>query len=618
DGLGENKKGVSDAYKESYDVGNDCNGVFRFGCGNEAEVGTSKCTLNMEQVKEIWEMVGVSWVLAEEENKRGDQIRGGSSAEGNVEQRLQYGKNWGLDQLLEMNIQMGPKSDMGCGSFLCKKAIGDERFKAVRGSWNGKDEEVFLEASGDPYGGRKFTRVSDDGVKFSKLDRFLLNDDFNNLWGNLSVVALDRKLSDHYPIVLKDVDQDFGPKPFSVFNVWMDEPDSYQVVEDAWKKEVRSYQPNCIFQDRLKNVKASLRGWSKERFGGNKKKIESLRSEAIRWELEEEKRTLDNNERLVWLEARKIWEDKENEYCNMLHQKTRIKWDAEGDKNYKFFHSFVKRRNNKCNLRGLMVDGVWCKDPKVIKAEMARHYKKLFSESRVWDAIRVCGGDKAPGPDAFNFKFIRKMWDIIKPELVGAIGWFWDNMEISKGCNASFVTIIPKVADPIGLGDFRPISLIGCYYKIIAKMLAERVKRVVGIVVGEAQNAFIKGKFILDGVLIANETMEFLKENKRKSLIFKVDLEKAYDNINWRFLIDNMKKMGFRNKKEGESIWARVIKSIHGEGGASGDVRPMGGGEGGEVWRDIVKSGEEIYGLEWSSLLRLLGWWGIGGIIGFG
>ncbi|GJW75582.1 RNA-directed DNA polymerase, eukaryota [Tanacetum coccineum] len=70
-----------------------------------------------------------------------------------------------------------------------------------------------------PMGGRKFTRVSDDGVKFSKLDRFLLNNEFCNLWGNLSVVALNRKLSNHCPIVLKDVDLDFGPRPFQVFDV---------------------------------------------------------------------------------------------------------------------------------------------------------------------------------------------------------------------------------------------------------------------------------------------------------------------------------------------------------------------------------------------------------------
>lgn len=125
---------------------------------------------------------------------------------------------------------------------------------------------------------------------------------------------------------------------------------------------------------------------------------------------------------------------------------------------------------------------------------------------------------------------------------------FGKKIEISRGCNAAFVTIIPKVADLIGLGDSRPISHIGCYYKIIAKMLSERFKRVVGNVVGEVQNAFIKGRYILDGVLIANETMDFLKKKKEKGLIFKVNFEKAYDSINWRFLLGIMRRMGFGNK----------------------------------------------------------------------
>ncbi|GKD20048.1 kinase-like domain, beta-lactamase/transpeptidase-like protein [Tanacetum coccineum] len=183
-----------------------------------------------------------------------------------------------------------------------------------------------------------------------------------------------------------------------------------------------------------------------------------------------------------------------------------------------------------------------------VSFEEAQSLEKTFNEKEVWEAICGCGGDKAPGPDGFNFKFIKKAWELIKPELLRAVAWFWENMEISRGCNASFVTIIPKVADPIGLGDFRPISLIGCYYKIIAKMLAERVKRVVGNVVGEVQNAFIKGRYILDGVLIANETMEFLKRKKKKGLVFKVDFEKAYDSINWRFILDLMKIMGFGEK----------------------------------------------------------------------
>ncbi|GJX68247.1 cysteine-rich receptor-like protein kinase, partial [Tanacetum coccineum] len=120
--------------------------------------------------------------------------------------------------------------------------------------------------------------------------------------------------------------------------------------------------------------------------------------------------------------------------------------------------------------------------------------------------------------------------------------------ELSEGCNASFVTLIPKVVDSMGLGDFWPISLVGSYYKIIAKLLAERVKKIVGDVIGEPQNAFIKGHFILDGVLIANETMEYLEKKKRKRLIFKVDFEKAYDSIDWGYLLQIMKQMGFGDR----------------------------------------------------------------------
>ncbi|GJZ71757.1 reverse transcriptase domain, reverse transcriptase zinc-binding domain protein [Tanacetum coccineum] len=271
----------------------------------------------------------------------------------------------------------------------------------------------------------------------------------------------------------------------------------------------------------------------------------------MRWELEAERRTLTEEERRTCLETRKRWVEMENEYGNMLRQKARIKWDVEGDENSKFFHSYVKRRNNKSNIRGLVINGVWCEDSKLIKMEMARHYKSLFSEQRearpifcsdrlekiseddarvlekefneeeVWEAIRGCGGDKAPGPDGFNFKFIRRFWDVIKSDLMRAVLWFWEKMDISRGCNSSFITIIPKVPDPIGLGDFWPISLIGCYYKIIAKMLEERVKRVVGSVVGEVQSAFIKGRYILDGVLIANEMLDFLKRSMQKGIILK-------------------------------------------------------------------------------------------------
>ncbi|XP_071713597.1 uncharacterized protein [Rutidosis leptorrhynchoides] len=171
-----------------------------------------------------------------------------------------------------------------------------------------------------------------------------------------------------------------------------------------------------------------------------------------------------------------------------------------------------------------------------------------FTEFEIHDALNDCGSSRAPGPDGFKLNFFKHHWDLIKPELLDSLNWFWEKGEISNGCNASFITLVPKKSDPIILNDFRPISLIGSYYKILTKVLSNRIKKVIPGLIDEVQSAFIKGRFILNGALIANESIEFLKKNKRKSLIFKVDFEKAFDSLNWDFLLEIMEKMGFGAK----------------------------------------------------------------------
>ncbi|GKA84297.1 putative RNA-directed DNA polymerase, eukaryota, reverse transcriptase zinc-binding domain protein [Tanacetum coccineum] len=260
-------------------------------------------------------------------------------------------------------------------------------------------------------------------------------------------------------------------------------------LKGLWKGKVEDVFLVCIYGPQIKNVKASLKGWSKDRFGGHKEKIEVLKKEVMRWEVEAERRTLTE----------------------------------------------VERR--------LVINDVWSEDPKLIKMEMARHYKPLFSEER--EARPIFCSDRLEKISEDDARVLENEFSGEESDLMRTVLWFWEKMEISRGCNSSFITIIRKIPDPIGLGDFRPISLIGCYYKIIAKMLAERVKRVVGSVVEEVKSAFIKGRYILDGALIANETMDFLKRSRKKGLIFKVDFKKVYDSIKWNFLLNIMNRMGF-------------------------------------------------------------------------
>ena len=119
---------------------------------------------------------------------------------------------------------------------------------------------------------------------------------------------------------------------------------------------------------------------------------------------------------------------------------------------------------------------------------------------------------------------------------------------IPKGCNASFITLVPKVRDSVRLEQYLPISLVGAMYKIISKVLAGRVKNVLPSIIDESQSSFIKDKGILDSVFMANEAVEDLRRRGRSGLCLKVDFEKAYDSVRWVFFYDMLQRMGFHSK----------------------------------------------------------------------
>lgn len=93
----------------------------------------------------------------------------------------------------------------------------------------------------------------------------------------------------------------------------------------------------------------------------------------------------------------------------------------------------------------------------------------------------------------------------------------------------SFISLLPKVKDPLSLNEYRPINLIGCVYKILAKALSSRHKMMFGYVIDEVQTAFIENRNILDGPLIINEVCAQAKKSKTKTFLFKVDFDKSFE-----------------------------------------------------------------------------------------
>ncbi|XP_071700645.1 uncharacterized protein [Rutidosis leptorrhynchoides] len=201
-----------------------------------------------------------------------------------------------------------------------------------------------------PLIGKKFTRFSDDGVKFSKLDRFLVTEKTIRLLGDLSVVALDRRISDHCPLLLRDKVMDFGPKPTRMFDHWLTKDGAEQAIKNSWEKPINSNRPNVKFRKKLKRVKEDLKNWYKGEFEVLEQEICKYKQEADSWERIAEARDLIEAERLEWLNARNKWNDKETAKSNMLRHKARLKWISDGDENSRFFHSMIKRRASKNNI----------------------------------------------------------------------------------------------------------------------------------------------------------------------------------------------------------------------------------------------------------------------------
>ena len=131
---------------------------------------------------------------------------------------------------------------------------------------------------------------------------------------------------------------------------------------------------------------------------------------------------------------------------------------------------------------------------------------------------------------------------------------FHETRSFVRSLNATFLVSIPKKGRVEDLKDFRPISLVRGLYKWLAKVLAYKMKGVLAKVISTAQNAFVEGRQIMDAMLIVNEAIDSILKSNRGVILCKLDIEKAYDHVDWSFLLAMLENMGFGDR------WCRWIK----------------------------------------------------------
>lgn len=142
-----------------------------------------------------------------------------------------------------------------------------------------------------------------------------------------------------------------------------------------------------------------------------------------------------------------------------------------------------------------------------------------FSMVEIESVVRDSNGNKSTGSDGYNFVFVKECLYLIKDEVRIMFDQFHANEMLPKSMLVYFMALIPKVSSPLELKNYRPIYLLGSLYKLLAKMLARRLAGVVSSVISPSQSAFLKGRNLVDGVLVVNK-LWITRKKKNKEILF--------------------------------------------------------------------------------------------------
>ncbi|KAH9680916.1 reverse transcriptase domain-containing protein [Citrus sinensis] len=205
-----------------------------------------------------------------------------------------------------------------------------------------------------------------------------------------------------------------------------------------------------------------------------------------------------------------------------------------------------------------------------------------FTPEEVEEALTQMCPTKAPGPDGLPAVFYQKHWQTVKQGVLSTCLHILNNQGDVAPLNHTYIALIPKKGKPRKVTNFRPISLCNVIYRIVAKAIANRLKHVLPNIISPMQSAFIPNRLITDNIIVGYECLHKIRHCKgRKNglVALKLDVSKAYDRLEWEFLEQTMKSLGF--SQNWISLIMRCISSVTSSvivnGAVSRVIRPQRG-----------------------------------------
>ncbi|XP_075640364.1 uncharacterized protein LOC142612127 [Castanea sativa] len=244
-----------------------------------------------------------------------------------------------------------------------------------------------------------------------------------------------------------------------------------------------------------------------------------------------------------------------------------------------FIKLYKKRRNNIDKIK--KEDGSWIQDPKQIRQLFLENFKLQYTHeevnfpSHLEHLLLPCITEdenenlltipspedikatlfqmqdlKAPGPNRFPTLFYKQLWTTIGNDVIEAVTSFFRLGSMPREVNRSLIVLIPKVSNPSSVNNFRPISLCNVVYKIISKLLTSKLRPLLEKIISPTQSAFIPNRWIAENQVIIHELLHGFKTRKPKSglMAIKLDLQKAYDRVNWSFIGAVLLHPGFNER----------------------------------------------------------------------